>query len=185
MAQDQLPRPQATAELDGAQIRIHPLLGGRGSFIGAGRHADRTSRRSRSPNNNRNSGYSRSRSGFHLPSSSLLSKMAEHVSAGEITSISDNSDRGYHQESYNRNSFSSSGLEYGRFYRPCPVLSNASVSTSSQIKTNTQDPSLNKQSSALAKTKSPSILECWNIQQTLIYIFQHHMEGYNEVKQYM
>jgi hypothetical protein len=178
LPQHQLPRPRVVAELDGVQVRIHPLLGGRGNMVSCtGRPDDTSSRRSRSPNNHRNS--RRYHSGFGVPPSSSLSKLAERVAAGENLSIFRNSGNRNHQELCGINSFSSLGAEYGRFYRPCPILKNSS--SSSEINTNTQQSSSNKQLSP-PSSLSPSILDCWDVQQAFIYVFRHHLAGYNEME---
>jgi hypothetical protein len=178
LPQLQLPRPRVAAELDGVQVRIHPLLGGRANTINCnGRLDDVSSRRSRSPNNRRNS--RRYNSGFGVPPSSSLSKLAERVAAGENLSILRNSGNRSHQELCGINSFSSIGAEYGRFYRPCPILKNSS--SLSEMNTNTPRSSSKKQLSP-PSSLSPSILDCWDVQQAFIYVFRHHLAGYNEMK---
>ena len=178
LPQLQLPRPQVAAELDGAQVRIHPMFGGRANMISCNDRLDDTSsRRSRSPNNRRNS--RRYNSGFGVPPSSSLSKLAERVAAGENLSILRSSGNRNHQELWGINSFWSKGAEYGRFYRPCPILKNSS--SLSEINTNTPRSSSNKQLSP-PSSLSPSILDCWDVQQAFIYVFRHHLAGYNEMK---
>jgi len=173
LPQQQLPRPRVSAEIDGVQVRIHPLLRGSGTMPSG----DRSSRRSRSPNRHRNN--QRPRSGCAVPPSSSLSKLAERVAAGENLSVLRKSDNCKRHELSDVNSLSSTGVDYGRFYRPCPVLKKSS--SSSEINTNTQQSSSNKQS-PLPSTPSTSILDCWDVEQAFIYIFRHHLAGYNEVQ---
>ena len=178
LSQQKLPRPQVAAEIDGVQVRIHSLLGGRGSMASVLRSGDSSSRRSRSPNRHRNS--LRYRSGCTVPPSSSLSKVAERVAAGENILISRNNDNFNQQDLHDINSLSSTGAEYGRFYRPCPLLNKSS--SSSEINTNTQLSSSNKQSSPSSSSLSTSILDCWDVEQAFIYVFRHHLAGYNEVQ---
>jgi len=178
LPQQHLPRPRIAAELDGVQVRIHSLLGGRGNMVSTGRRGDSSSRRSRSEDTHRNN--QRSSYGCIVPPSSSLSKLADRVAAGENLSIFRNIGHHNHQELSGINSLPSLGAEYGRFYRPCPILKNSS--SSSQINTNTQQSSSNKQSPPSPSSISPSILDCWDVQQAFIYVFRHHLAGYNEVE---
>eukprot|EP00536_Pseudo-nitzschia_multiseries_P009936 jgi/Psemu1/242578/estExt_Genewise1.C_2890057 len=117
--QQYLTRPRVSAELDGVQVRIHPLLGGRGGIVGMRRRGnDPVSRRSRSP---KDTFRRRSTSGCVVSPSSLISKLANRVAAGEPLSIW----RNYNHYNFNLNENDASyslGIEYGNFYRPCPML---------------------------------------------------------------
>jgi hypothetical protein len=182
----QPPRPRIVAELDGVQVRIHPLLGGRdvtGSFR---RGSGAMNGTSPSPSNTRRRSSSTS-GGIVVSPSSSLSKLADRVAWGEPLSIWRNHNH-YHREIYNNgnvsgsiNGFSSSSaVEHGHFYRPCPVLEN---SASSSLNTNNQQESNPHSSSPLSpSTPSHSILDCWNSQQAFIYIVRHHLAAYNEVE---
>jgi phosphatidylinositol 3-kinase len=170
--QPQVPRPKVAAELDGVQVRIHPLLG-RLNMDNACGSGESSSRRSPSTSTIRKG--RRAQSGCVVPPSSSLSKLAERVAAGENLSIVMSSDYRNLQEFGGGNSLSSSGVQIGRFYRPCPMLKNSS--SLSDMNHNTQQSGSDKQSSL-----SPSILDCWDVQQAFIYIFRHHLAGYNEVE---
>jgi len=171
--QQQPNRPRVAAELDGVQVRIHPLLGRGGSITGTSRSGSGSaSKRARSPNNN--PCRRRSTSGCVVSPSSLISKLAERVAAGEPLSIWGSDNRQYHHKRNNNEASSSSGAEYGNFYRPCPMLKNVA-----KANTNMQ-PSSNLQPSSPSLTSTPSIFDCWDVQQAFIYIFRHHLAGYNE-----
>ncbi len=175
--QQQLPRPRVSAEIDGVQVRIHPLLGGRGSIASALRPSQNSSRRSRSPNRHRSS--QSIRSGCAVAPSSSLSKLAERVASGEHLSIF-RSDKFKLQGFPDAKSLSSTGVDNGRLYRPCPVLKKSS--SSSEISPNTQQSSSNKQTAQPSPSPSTSILDCWDVEQAFIYVFRHHLAGYNEVQ---
>ena len=181
----QPPRPRVVAEMDGVQVRIHPLLGG-GDVTGSFRRGSVVmSGTAPSPSNTRRRSSSTS-GGIVVSPSSSLSKLADRVAIGEPLSIWGNHNH-YHREIYNNgnvsgsiNSFSSiSAVEHGHFYRPCPVLENSSYSslnTNNQLESNPQS-SLPLSSSS---TPSHSILDCWDSQQAFIYIIRHHLAVYNE-----
>ena len=167
-------RPKVAAELDGIQVRIHPLLSRAGSMSNILRPSETSYKRSHSPNRRRNS--QRPNSGCIVQPSSALAKLAERVAAGEELSISRNSDDCNPQYWSN---LSSTGEEYGRFYRPCPVLKNSSSTSESNI-----NPlqSGSKRDLTKSSSSSISILDFWNVEQALIYVFKHHLAGYNEAQ---
>ena len=171
------PRLRVAAELDGVQIRIHPFLGV-GSIFNSIRPRSRRSigNRSLSPCNARRQSTPNSK-GVLVPPSSKLSILAERVANGERLSIWNNDGLNQCNKNINKSNnkidettWSSAG--HGRFYRPCPVLTNSLPSSLNK----------KKQKSTSNHMALRSIMEFWDAEQAFIYIIRHHLAAYNEVE---